>query len=126
METYNVQLMCLANYTSEKSLKHLYRQLNSLIGLSDCGDSVAASITIDLQSALHSEYLTDLQKTCIQGHLIEKSTLKELAEDLGKSTSTVSQAVTGGIKNVRKALNGGKLYEARRTGRNDCSVSSGE
>lgn len=115
IETYNIQLMALADYNNKKKLKILFKNFYNLEGLAECGDTVAASICVDLKTALRSDCITDLQRTCIQGHLIEKSTLRELSSDLKKSESTINQAVTGGIKNIQKALKEGTLYDFRRT-----------
>lgn len=110
METYNIQLMAMADYESKKSLKRLYRNMDNLHGLSKCGDMVAASIYIDLHTALYSHYLTDFQRACVKAHLIDKSTLVELASDINKSPSTIYKAVAGGLVNIQRALNGGELY----------------
>jgi hypothetical protein len=114
IETYNIQLMTLADYDDAGKLKTLLQNYYNIEGLANCGDSVAASIIIDLKTSVDSDALTPLQRTCITGHLIQKSTLKEMSEDLQRSESTVRQAVAGGIKNIQKALKEGTLYDRRR------------
>lgn len=111
IDTYNVQLMALADYNNQAKLKHLLRNFLNLHSLAEAGDSVAASIYVDLKTALFSTYLTELQRVCIYEHLVHKSTLSELAGDIKKSESTIRQAVNGGIKNIQKALESGKLYD---------------
>lgn len=110
VETYNAQLMELADYGSKKRLKQLYRNMDNLYALSECGDMVAASIYIDLKTALESDFLTLFQVECIREHLVNKAPLKELASILNKSPSTIYKAVTGGLANVQRALLGGDLY----------------
>ena len=111
ISTYNVQLMAIANYGDAKQLKNLYRNYHNLDELSENGDTVAASIYIDLKTALHCNYLTELQRVCIMKHLIEKSTLREVSEDINKSSSTIRGAINGGLKRIMKSLEEGKLYE---------------
>lgn len=111
IETYNTQLMTLADYSDTEKLKSLFRNYFNLLGLAECGDTVAASILIDLNVSIQSDTLTQLQRVCIIGHLMHKSTLRELSTDLNKSESTIRQAISGGIKKIQKALNDGSLYE---------------
>lgn len=108
IESYNYRLNSLADYKDKSKLKRLFKNFHNLVGLSRYGDEVAASIVIDLETSLKSNFLTDLQRTCIKCHLIDNSTLREVASDLNRSASTINQAVTGGLKNIQKALKEGE------------------
>jgi DNA-directed RNA polymerase specialized sigma24 family protein len=112
VQVYNVQLMAIAKYNDVKTLKKLYKNYYNLKALAQEGDTVAMSIFIDLKTALSPEanVLTDNQRKCIVGHLLEKSTLRELAEDFHRNESTILEAVNSGLKRIQRSLAEGGLY----------------
>ena len=102
----NDPLMLLVDYSDLKILKKLTANLSNLGELAKAGDRTAMSIYIDLKNAIDCTGLTELQRTCVKQHLVEKNTLKQVAEMLDRSESTVAHSVTGGLKNMRKFLEG--------------------
>lgn len=113
VQVYNIQLMSISHYNDVKTLKKLYKNYYNLKALAHEGDTVAMSIFVDLKTALSHEakVLTDNQRKCIIGHLLEKSTLRELAEDFQRNESTILEAVNSGLKRIQRALSEGGLYE---------------
>lgn len=107
IELYNNRLNALADYDDTSRLKKLFKNFHNLVNLSEYGHGDAMSIVLDLETSLKSNCLTDFQRQCITSHLIENSTLREVASDMNKSTSTINQAVTGGLKNIQKLLREG-------------------
>jgi hypothetical protein len=110
IETYNAQLMAIANYENAGQLKHLLRNYNNLYGLSQRGDGVAQSIYIDLKTALEANALTDLQALYIREHLIEGMSLEYLSNFYGVKRASVADSVKRGLSNLQKVLQGGNLY----------------
>lgn len=110
IETYNYQLMIIADYDDEALIKKLLKNFHNLEALAQAGDSVACSIYVDLKTALNSPCLTVLQRDCVIAHLIEKEPLNQIAQDLAKDKSTIQGHVDKGIEKIKKALNSGTLY----------------
>lgn len=110
---YNFQLMALADYTNKRLLKKMIGNYHNLKELAGCGDTVAASIFVDLKSAINSDYLTKVQKDCVIAVLISKQTYSEVASDRGRKESSVVDAVNRGVANIQKALMEGKLYDRK-------------
>lgn len=112
LQIYNIQLMSIADYKNVKKLRGLYKKFHYLGELARTGDTVAASIYIDLKTALYHEgVLTDMQRECIIGHLIEHSTYRELEPDLMIDKSTIHYHINIGLKRLQTALESGVLYE---------------
>lgn len=68
----------------------------------DVLDKVTEYDTKKIEEALKS--LSDFQKKTIILRIIEEKTYCEIAEELGKSTTTIAIAFYRGIKNIRKFL----------------------
>lgn len=110
---YNDELMALADYSDVKSLRLLYRRLDNLKSLAEFGDSVAASIVVDLETALfHPEVLTEKQRKCIIGHIVNHHTYRELEYDLEMNKSTIHYHVNIGLKKLQSSLESGLLYDS--------------
>lgn len=119
IQTYNVQLMSIANYDNRNQLKNLYHNYYQLEELAEQGDSVACSIFVDLKTALfHPSVLTDNQRESIILHLIKGMTIKQVSQDLNKSESTIHESVNGGLKRIQKALREGEIFRERGTKKN--------
>lgn len=113
IETYNLQLMNISDYYNLKTLKKLYKNYNNLSYLAQAGDSVAASVFIDLKTALDQNLnvLTEIQRHCIVDYYVHNYTLKELAYYYDRDESTVLDNINAGIKRIQKALINGSLYK---------------
>ena len=106
-QIFNSSLMNMANYNNIKSLQHLLGNIHNLEKLAEMGDSVSASIVIDLRGALVSDKLTEKQKQCLELKYEYKYTNKEIAEDMDlKSDNSVRKHLQGGLKRIRKVLGG--------------------
>lgn len=108
---YNDELMALADYSDVRKLRFLYRKYNLLESLAETGDSVAASIVIDLKTALfHPGVLSERQRDCIIGHLVNQITYRDLEHDLKIDKSTIHYHVNVGLKRLQTILESGALY----------------
>lgn len=110
-DNYNIQLMAMADYSNVKKLMNLYRKYNSFKALAETGDTVAACIYIDLKTALHHPgVLTDRQRECIIGHLINHSTFRELEYDLEIDKAGIHYHINIALKRLQTILESGELY----------------
>lgn len=108
---YNDELMAIADYSDVRKLRFLYRRYNLLESLAEKGDAVAASIVIDLKTALfHPGVLSERQRECIIGHVINQFTYRDLEYDLGIDKSTIHYHVNIGLKRLQTVLESGALY----------------
>lgn len=112
MDNYNAELMSIADYSNVLSLRNLYYKYNQLGELAYTGDTVAASIYIDLKTALHHPgVLTETQRKCIIGNLIQHSTFRELEPELLIDKSTIHYHINIGLKRLVTSLESGVLYD---------------
>jgi DNA-directed RNA polymerase specialized sigma24 family protein len=106
-QVYNDSLMNMAKYNNLKSLQHLLNNLGNLEKLAEMGDSVSASIVVDLKGALSSDKLTEKQSECLKLKYQYKYTNNEIAEELNlKSDNSVRKHLQGAIKKIRRELGG--------------------
>lgn len=106
-QIYNSSLMNMARYNNLNSLQHLLNNLNNLQRLAEMGDTVSASIVIDLKKALSSDKLTKKQHECLELKYLGKYTNNEIAEELNlKSDNSVRKHLQGGLKKIRRELGG--------------------
>lgn len=112
IDTYNHKLMNIADYSNKNHLKNLFKNYSNLEELSQCGDTVAASIFIDLREALDpaNGIVTTLERTWMIMHYIDKLTMKEIASNFNRDTSAVHYRIESGIRRVQAALEGGQMY----------------
>lgn len=112
IQSYNHELMGMANYRNHKTLRRLYRRYYQFEHLARAGDAVAASIYIDMKTALyHPGVLTDKQRECIVGLLVDNKTFRELEAELERDKATIHQHVASGIKRLQASLESGELYK---------------
>lgn len=108
---YSDELMALADYSDVRKLRFLYRKYTLLESLAESGDAVAASILIDLKTALfHPGVLSERQRDCIVGHLINQVTYRDLEHYLKIDKSTIHYHVNVGLKRLQTILESGALY----------------
>lgn len=114
-QVFNDALMSATNYKSKKSIQSVIRSLLRLEGLSERGDTVAASIMIDMKRALgiyggkFFDILTPKQRVVIVDALIKDIPQREIAERLGLTQQAVSYLIGSGISRVAKFLETGKI-----------------
>jgi len=112
IQHYNHELMQMADYSNVTRLRLLYRRLRQLEALAETGDMVAASIVVDLKTALfHPGVLTEQQRKCIIGHVVDHSTYRELEYDLQIDKSTIHYHVNIALKRLQTSLESGFLYD---------------
>lgn len=113
MDNYNHELMAIADYSDVRSLRLLYMKYRQIISLAEAGDSVAASIAVDLKTALfHPGVLTDQQRECIIGHVVNRYTFRELEYELQIDKSTIHYHVNIGLNRLQTSLESGALYDS--------------
>lgn len=97
----------LASYDDIKVVRSLLKCYDDLRGLAKYGNTTAFSIYYDLKTALYHKSVTELQRKSVQLVLINKLTISNAGDILGKSMSTIAKAVDGGVTNIHKQLLGG-------------------
>lgn len=114
IETYNFGLMNIADYSNKTQLKNLLKNFSNLLELAQCGDTVAASIYVDLKESLDptKQILTETQHNCIIRHFIQRMTLEEISILEGNDATAVKYCIDRGILRIQAALLDGRLYEA--------------
>lgn len=115
IDTYNQPLMQVAHYEDIKALKKLLKNYDNLFHLAKMGDNVAASIWVDLKTAIEEGGLTTRQHYCILCYFIDHDTLQDIADDLDISPANVLKSINGGVKRISKALLSGLLYRRGET-----------
>lgn len=108
---YNFQLMQFADYSDLKKLRFLLERFYELEELGACGDSVAASIWIDLKTALNSDLVSKPQRECLVLVVINGHTLSEVAIKRDITENSVHGLVRRGIVSMQKALKEEELFE---------------
>lgn len=127
VQTYNEQLMNIARYNNIKKLKQLYRNLSNLLKLAAMGDAVAASIYVDLSTALYEcNVVTINQKRYIIAHVVENLTLLEVSQIYDRDISVIHESVNAGLKRLSRYLTGGEPENDSRSGEHDRAVSPGQ
>jgi DNA-directed RNA polymerase specialized sigma24 family protein len=111
-ETNNSALDNLSNYENLKHLRRLVKHYKQIGELAQFGDSVAMAIYIDLKTCLEpgSTVLTAIQRYCITMVDIERHTLREVADMMDRSPSTIQDNIGHGLVRMRKALLTGLAY----------------
>ena len=104
-ETYNSQLLNVANYSSISKLKILYKAFPLLKKWEEKGDTVATIIRLDLEDAL-GEISAD-QCDIIYRILICDQKYQDACKGLDISLRTVNVRLYKALKEVRNVLVGG-------------------
>lgn len=106
-QIYNSSLMNMASYTSIKSIKMLLTNIHNMKRLAEMGDSVSASIVVDLLTAVSHQSLTEKQRQAVILKFFYRFTYEDIAEVMDvKSTYSVRKHIDGGLKKVRRVLGG--------------------
>ena len=101
MVCINIALLNYADYTDERKLRQLISSYNALYALAQKGDTVAASIFVDLKNALYTEgVLSVSQRECIEMCVIDGTTQDDAAKILGVSRETVKTHVKRGMTKI--------------------------
>lgn len=114
IDSCNTALLNIQHYEDISKLKQILACYNQLYLLAENGDTVAASIYVDLKIVLfESELLTAVQKKTVVDYFIYGYNIVELAQRYGRDTSTIHQNINKGVLKLQKALLSGT---AHRTG----------
>jgi predicted DNA-binding protein YlxM (UPF0122 family) len=114
-QTYNNELMTAVDYSTVTGIKNVIRRLLSFEGLAERGDTVAASVLVDIKKAIGTyggsllEILTPKQRYVIVEVLVNDKAQADVANDLDISQQGVSYLLGDGIKRIMKYLNTGKI-----------------
>jgi predicted DNA-binding protein YlxM (UPF0122 family) len=99
--------MSIADYSSRAHLINLLRNLDNLKSLAQTGDSVAASIYVDLTTVLSCGVLTEIQHKSIIAHYINRDALRDIAADFERNYDTIWKNINLGLKKISHALETG-------------------
>lgn len=116
VEVFNQRLMNIANYDDLAQLRNLLANLHNLEALAVTGDSVAASIAVDLKAALDNGLLTCSQRRYLVLHFLDKEPYAQLARDYHLDEATIRAHILAAVKRLQQVLNDGKLYPRRSKG----------
>ncbi len=114
-ESYNEKLLNSVNYCNQGSVKSAIRRLIQLEGLARRGDTVAASIAIDLKNSIGIyggellAVLTPRQRRIIIDVLVNDKAQADVADKLGISQQGISCSLNAGLRRIVKFLNTGRI-----------------